>query len=272
MAYRYSHQQRIDWIKLHNPNYPNQHWHSDIVYRPDEILHKEFFYRKRTVKKKINPANICGIEYAYSYNCPAYKAKDWTYHWDDLLRDLKRLDWVIDNLVDLDQIIDHIHFNEEEKTVEQYGDHFFTTGGQHRLCLAKYLELDEVEVNVEEYIFDRERFQREKRFERYIPKFIEEGFLGQWYENNPCVDFVGIDVKGFDNKKDTVFIKKKFAGYVLDRMSELRRFPYRGISNSIKSMKIESNKRNSIVSDQELYLLDTLLLRHNRSILSKIFI
>ncbi|REC61784.1 hypothetical protein DRF65_13680 [Chryseobacterium pennae] len=267
MPHKYSDLQRIEWLSNLNPNFKNQIWHDDIVYLPDDLIYKKYFRREGTVKKKINPSKICGIEYAYAYNCPIYKPEGWTYHWLEFFTNLMRLDWVIDNFPTKEKVINHIHHNAETKTVMQFGDHYFTTGGQHRLCLAKYLELDEVEVDVESYVFDRRRFQRERRFEKLVPALFEVGLLGSWFENNPDIDFTALDFG-----RDTVYIKKDKVEYLLRRMQELKRFPYRGIANSLKAMNIESYNRNHIDSDEHLFLLDPYLLKHNKSILSKILV
>lgn len=257
MSYKYSDEERIQGLQSLNPGFKNQTWHDDIVFHPTQIIYTEFFNQGKAVKEKIDPSKICGIEYFDHYNSPMYKPMDWSYKWLQFYVDLKRLDWVIDNFRTKEKVIDHIHNNKESKAVFQYGDHYFTIGGQHRLFLAKFLELEEVEVTVIKYKLDRERFKREMKFQEYIPILLDHKFLSDWYENNSDHSFVHLDIGN-----ETIFVKKYQVEYILKRYEILKKMPFKGFINKLKSNFVENHKTTHIDDDSQLYLLDSFLLRH----------
>ncbi|WP_454045027.1 hypothetical protein [Chryseobacterium sp. Marseille-Q8038] len=257
MSYKYSDEQRIDWLKSLNPKFIDQKWHDDVVVHFSHIEHLQFFKSAGTFREKINPAKICGIDYSYGYNCIMYKPKDWRYHWLQFFTDLRRLDRVIDNFPTKVKVIHHIHLAEEAKTVVQYGDHYFTIGGQHRLCLAKFLEIPEVEVDVIKYVLDRDHFTREMNFKKIIPDLQVLGFLSLDYEVDQNYDFVILEFAD-----DFVAIKKRYAKYVLKRYATLKKMPFKGYLNCFKAMDAKYYDKSRIDEDSKLYFLDAYLLKH----------
>lgn len=255
MSYKYSDKERIQWLESLNPNFKTQTWHNNVVYHPSHIQHLLFFKKDNSVIEKIDPAKICGIEYAYAYNCPTHKKDNWRYHWSELLTDLKRLDWVIDNFDSREKVVNHINNNKENKVVLQYGKQYFTISGQHRLGLAKFLDLPEVEVIVEKHVMDRELFTREMRFKKCVPDLINQKFLPLNYEIEHEYDFIFLHIG-----KDSIFVKKKYASFVLKRYSKLKTKPYKSIVNLFKTFLIKHNKR--IDDDNKLYSLDIFLIKH----------
>lgn len=233
-------------------------WHNDIVYHPSHIKHLQFFKKAGSCKEYINPANICGIDYAYSYNCPMYKTVDWRYNWLEFFTDLKRLDRVMDNFDSREDVVNHIHHAKEDKIVYQYGEHYFTMGGQHRLCLAKFLEVPEVEVIVVKHILDKDHFSKEMKFQKYVPELIHQNFLPSNYQIEYRADFMILHIG-----KESIFIKKKFAEFVLQRQDQLQRMRVKGLINFLKSSFVENHERKHITDESQLYLLDTFLLKHN---------
>src|SRR5690606_29129091 len=108
--------------------------------------------------KSISPKIICGIEYGDGYN----DRKD--INWLELFISLKRLNRVVRNFRTYEEIIKHIHYpHKDEKQVSQFGNHYFTSSGQHRLCLAKLLDVESVEVKIIKYKLDEERLNANKR-------------------------------------------------------------------------------------------------------------
>ncbi|ASE62110.1 hypothetical protein CEQ15_11705 [Chryseobacterium indologenes] len=257
MSYKYSDEQRIEWLRSLHPEFDNQNWHDEIVVHFSHITNFDFFRSAGTFREKIDPSKICGIDYSYGYNCVMYKPKDWRYYWLPFFTDLRRLDRVIENFHTKEKVIDHIHFAKEAKTVVQYGDHYFTIGGQHRLCLAKFLEVPEVEVDVIKYVLDRDHFIREMRFRKAIPKLKELGFISSDYEEDINYDFCIFEFAG-----DFVSIKKKYANYILKRYESLKIMPFKGYLNYIKAMDVRYYERNMIDEDNKLYILDSYLLKH----------
>ncbi|RQO37750.1 hypothetical protein DBR39_12735 [Chryseobacterium sp. KBW03] len=257
MAYKYSDLERIKWLKNLNPNFNEQDWYGEVVVHFSHIRHLQFFRQTGTFKEKIDPAKICGIDYSYGYNCIMYKPKDWRYHWLQFFTDLRRLDRVIDNFPTKVKVIHHIHLAEEAKTVVQYGNHYFTIGGQHRLCLAKFLEVPVVEVDVIKYELDRNLFSREMRFRKIIPELKQAGFLSEDYEGDHTHDFFILEFA-----EDNVVIKKKYAKYVLERYATLKKMPLKGFLNYLKFTNTQYYERTRVNEDTQLYLLDTYLLKH----------
>lgn len=254
MPFKYNEIEREDWIKSMAPNYVLQNWHNDIVYHPDHIIHKEFFRQTTIQKEYISPSKICGIEYFGSYNCPAHKSKDWRLYWIEMLHQLKRLDSVIDSFKSRQSLITHIHNNKDLKCVMQFGDHYITTSGQHRLCLAKFLELDEVLVSVQKYELDRDLFRRELNIERNVPFLTQNGFINSNYTRS-LNSYSHLYLKG---DKETVVLKKEFIHYLIHRFNILKDSPYKRWQNVFRDNKIK-NGYLYIEKEEDLYLLDRII-------------
>ncbi|AZA84608.1 hypothetical protein H3Z85_00980 [Chryseobacterium indologenes] len=257
MPYKYSDEQRIEWLRSLNPKFDDQNWHDDVVVHFSHIKNFDFFISAGTFREKIDPSKICGIDYSYGYNCVMYKPKDWRYYWLQFFTDLRRLDRVIDNFPTKETVIEHIHNAKEAKTVVQYGNHYFTIGGQHRLCLAKFLEVPEIEVDVIKYVFDRVHFAHEMRFQRTIPALQELGFLSLDYHSDLHYDFFIIEFAG-----EYVSVKKRYAHYILKRYTTLKKMPLKGFLNYVKAMDANYYDKKRIDEDVKLYILDAYLLKH----------
>ncbi|RKE80777.1 hypothetical protein [Chryseobacterium sp. AG363] len=257
MPYKYSDEQRIEWLRSLHPKFDEQNWHDDVVAHFSPIKNFHFFRSAGTFTEKIDPRKICGIDYSYGYNCIMHKPKDWRYYWLQFFTDLRRLDRVIDNFPTKEKVIDHIHKAKEAKTVVQYGDRYFTIGGQHRLCLAKFLEVTEIEVDVIKYVFDRVHFVREMRFQRTIPFLQELGLLPLDYYTDLNYDFFIIEFAG-----QHVSIKKRYATFILKRYTTLKKIPLKGFINYIKAMEANYYDKTRIDEDVKLYILDAYLLKH----------
>lgn len=157
--------ERLNWLKSIYPEFEDKDLFYENVYRPSDLKYFDFFIFHKEYKGNINPQNIVGIRYAWAYNF-IYEI-----NWYQLFTSLHRLDSVIKNFKSKNDIINHVHYNyEEEKYVLKYGDHYFTTGGQHRLCLAKFLNLESVYVNIKEYKLDKARLIRFKKLNRSIER------------------------------------------------------------------------------------------------------
>ncbi|MCT2561791.1 hypothetical protein [Chryseobacterium herbae] len=250
---KYNTTERENWLESIHPDFNKQLFHHDPVLHPCHIIHSDFFTRKEIVSEYISPSKICGLEYAWGYNCPAYKSKEWRMEWIEMIHYLRRLDRVIDNFKTKAEVLAHIHKDNDPKVVKQYGDHYFTTSGQHRLCLAKFLEVGQVKVSVHKYVLNRDLFKREMTLNRYLPKLQELELLFKYYESNLNFDFIGLDTA-----KDTTYIKKEFVKYLVGRYDELKSSPVKGIKNSLK-VYFSNEKISQINDEHDLYKLDPIL-------------
>lgn len=250
---KYNAIERESWLESIHPHYKDQLFHHEPVLHPSHITHFDFFEKKEIVSEYISPSKICGLEYAWAYNCPAYKSKEWRMKWIEMIHSLKRLHWVIDNFKTRAEVVAHIHENKEPKSVMQFGDHYFTTGGQHRLCLAKFLDVDQVKVSVHKYVLDRDLFKREMTLNRYLPKLEELGLVSKLYKTNLDYNFIGLDT--VDN---ITFMKKEFVKFLVGRCEELQSSPLKGLKNSLK-VYFSTEKTSHIDYEHELYKLDPIL-------------
>lgn len=164
--------ERLIWLKSIYPEFEDKESFYENVYRPEDLKYYDFFNRKKQYKEYINPENIVGIRYAWAYN------SHFKINWHQLLRELHRLKHVIENFKSKEEVINHIHHNySEQKYVLKYGNHYFTIGGQHRLCLAKFLNLKSVEVNVTEYELDKSRLVQFKKLKTAIKRLSKYGLV-----------------------------------------------------------------------------------------------
>jgi hypothetical protein len=143
--------EKMDWLKAIYPKFKRENWNNENVYKPSDLNYFEFFEPVKTYIDKINPSSILGIAYFPEYNF--YNQITWL----GLFYGLKRLDKVACNFKNWEALVRHIHTNMDSKTVSKFGNHFFTTSGQHRLCLAKFLDLKNIEVEVREYKLNKEK-------------------------------------------------------------------------------------------------------------------
>jgi hypothetical protein len=143
--------EKIDWLKAIYPEFKTKKWHNENVFKPSDLNYFEFFEESRTYTEKINPSSIVGIAYFPNYN---FNKK---IIWFELFYELTRLYKVVWNFKNWEALVSHINTNIDLKTVSKFGNHFFTTSGQHRLCLAKFLDLKSIEVEVREYKLNKQK-------------------------------------------------------------------------------------------------------------------
>jgi hypothetical protein len=74
MAYKYSDQERIQWLVNINPGFVEQKWHDNVVVHFSHIRHLQFFRQTETFKEKIDPAKFTELitDYSYGYNFIMY--------------------------------------------------------------------------------------------------------------------------------------------------------------------------------------------------------
>ncbi|MGE0079590.1 MAG: hypothetical protein AB7S48_17145 [Bacteroidales bacterium] len=144
-------------------------WYIKKVLSENDIEHFKFYSRvpKYSHPENINPQIICGTSHV-SYN------RDTT--WIEMLGGLKN----------------KIYFGGEKmasiindyslggKDIGKYGDKYLIHGGNNRLCIAKFMELESVKVDLHEYEFDYESF-------RIFNKIKELGLSVEYNKIEECV-------------------------------------------------------------------------------------
>ncbi len=144
------------WLNKNIVEIGEEDWHDDMVMKISNIPDYEFFEPGSIEVGNINPKDIKGINYFPDYN----SSKDIT--WMGLLNELKRFYRIKKNMKSHAQLIEHVHndYKIERRTVSKYRDIYITTCGQHRLCLAKFLNVEKVTVTITEYKINWEQYER----------------------------------------------------------------------------------------------------------------
>ena len=148
-----------EWL---NSIYPikSENWHFEKVIRVSDIENVNFYkHNKSFYRSRIKTSFIKGIDYAYAYNC----FSDIT--WIELLNNLKRFKQIKAKNSSFGELVAHAMSDyNEPRTVLKYDSIYITSCGQHRMALAKFLNIEEVEVEVIEYHFDF------MEYEKYLTK------------------------------------------------------------------------------------------------------
>lgn len=164
------------WLK-EVANINENQWHSDIVIRSRDIPNYEFYDTKKSYTAIVEPADIKGIDYTYGYN----DRKNIT--WNELLNQLIRFDDIRTQNSSLQELIDHAHNDyNQPKAVMKYGNILITVNAQHRLALAKFLDIPLIQVYVTEHLFNHEKYAKYMRRKKYIDRFKSLGLLNDEFE------------------------------------------------------------------------------------------
>lgn len=242
-----------NWLGSIYPQYKAQTWHNNAVFHPIHVTHFRFFKLTEMVTERISPRKICGLKYESGYHWPGHKSTDYGMDWMQLFYSLKRLNWVIDNFKTREEVVEHIHKDSDRKVVFQFGDHYFIQSGRHRLTLAKFLDVEFVEVLVHRYTFDKELFAREMNVARYLPKLKEYKLIPQNFTDDFTSDYISLTTSG-----SIMFLKKIFVGYLVKRHETLNKYRYKGYVNMVKA-RLSNKDLVSIDKEDELYHLDLIL-------------
>lgn len=168
-----SKQNNLQWLNERYPIKPKK-WHTEQVLRIHEVEHFRFYSHNPTKSYKdvIDPMDIKGIQYAYAYNDGC------NITWVDLLNSLKRFKDIRQSNMYHRELVEHAQNDyNEPRTVSKYGSLYFTTTGQHRMVLCKFLDLKEVEVNINEYTFNNDKFNTYKIRKRFIEQLMERNLI-----------------------------------------------------------------------------------------------
>ncbi|MNU46047.1 hypothetical protein D3C71_349010 [compost metagenome] len=157
----------IAWLKSIYPNFKEEAWHNNRVLHPlFDVPNRKFYDNPIFYEEEIDPSWIVGIDYYPDYNFP-WNDTPVNLTWIELFQNLKRLDRLF-RFKTFDELIDHIDNCPESKTVIKFGDQYYTTGGQHRLCLAKLLKVEKVKVQVFDYQFNQQLFDTHTVIEKHF--------------------------------------------------------------------------------------------------------
>ncbi len=265
MSFRYNETQRLDWLKSIFPEFKKEPWHTLPVYHPEiDFLYEKFFEEEsKSELIEIDPSKIIGIKYSYGYNGNPYrKPREYMINWMDLFYLLRRLDRVIDNFKSKDDLIAHIHRNIDKKRVRKYGNHYITTSGQHRLCLAKLLGLKKVKVSVTKYNLNKSFFARERRTENNYNFYFTQNFVKDMYDINDreCAnnDYIILKLAG-----ESIFMHKKMQTNFIDYYNNFKNYQ---VFNFLYS-KSDNNKPIRIEKPYDLKRLKSLIPKHKNEFL-----
>lgn len=131
------------------PNIVNEDtdWYKDKVIWYGGELSKEFYYVD-TITKSINPNEIIGSTH-FSVNSNQIS-------WLDFLENLSRMDSFLK--MNPNQLINFITYGKENpKSCLEINNKYFIESGNHRLTLAKFLNIEAVNINVSVYKHKNEK-------------------------------------------------------------------------------------------------------------------
>ncbi|MDN4163863.1 hypothetical protein QWY31_00040 [Cytophagales bacterium LB-30] len=195
----------LDWLKKRCPIQPKK-WHTEKVLRINEIENYRFYSRNSTKHYRgiINLADIKGIHYAYAYN----DASDIT--WIDLLNNLKRFKDIRHSNMTYEELIEHAQSDyNESRTVSKFGSLYFTTTGQHRMALCKFLNLEKVTVQINEYTFNHEKYNTYKARKKFIKQLLDRSLISEELSESELMSFehgINLNIRGvFIMFEDQVF-------------------------------------------------------------------
>lgn len=190
-----SKQSNLDWLKKRYPIRPKK-WHTEKVLRINEIENYRFYSRNstKTYRGIISPLDIKGIQYAYAYN----DGTDIT--WIDLLNNLKRFKDIRHSNMTHEELIEHAQSDyNESRTVSKFGSLYFTTTGQHRMALCKFLDLEKVTVQINEYTFDQEKFNAYQARKKFVKQLLDRGLISEELLESEIMSFehgISLNIRG----------------------------------------------------------------------------
>jgi hypothetical protein len=199
--------ERLVWLKSIYPEFEDKQSFYENVYKPTDLIYHDFFIESKSYRGYVNPENIVGIEYGFAYNF------DNEINWHELFIRLKRFK-DIQQFKSKNEIINHVHNDyKEEKWIFKYGNNYFTKQGQHRLCLAKFLNIKSVEVDITEFKLDKPRLVRFKKLKIATDKLSKYGL---------CWEYSFKDLK--ESSKYEYFYLNKFKNSIRIKIDLLLQF------------------------------------------------
>lgn len=211
-------QDLMRWLADLGVDHSKNTWYNQPVYHTNHIKYLPYFDELKRSKKTIEPKNIIGITHGLAYNYVDSYLDAPRFDWSELLVRLKRIGGLMRSFKDRDAIIEHVTNNSNHIQVEKYGNHYFSSDGQHRLCLAKFFDIP-VDVEVVDFCFNKKKFIREMKLQKYLEELSSYGF--DPFVLPPEIEQDTITLR-INNK--SIIIKKAFIPEVLKN--------YKSIENS----------------------------------------
>lgn len=210
--------ENFEWL---NNIYPlgDKPWYKDVVIREDQVENYNFYESYVEYSGKVNPQLIRGIEYTFDYNFNS------EINWIQLLNSLRRFDEIRQKHITYWSLVDHVHRYIERdptKLLFKFGNTYITRSGQHRMALAKFLEVPEVEVTIREFQFNHEKYNKYLNYKRQIKELVENGFLepeDNFSFNNNLFYYPSLSVAG-----KSVFVSEELMDGFLKRYREIKTF------------------------------------------------
>jgi len=166
-----------------------------------------------------------------------------------------------------EDIINHIHYKyggAESKYVWKFGKHYFTTSGQHRLCLAKFLNIESVEVYVTAFKLNKERLVRYKKIKAFANNLHKYHFIHRIEDEELREDSI--------NKDFYIFISKKLVIINIDLIPEfIKYYESFRIYKSVYKIQIfindflypnEKGKNIELKTKKDFNKVNTLIIKH----------
>lgn len=154
---------------------PVQPWHLDPVLRISDIQNIDFYSRQyKMYRSIINLSDIKGIEFGFS----DFVEKD--INWKSMLNDLSGIDKILGKIYSLEDLITYVKEDDSQpKRVLKYGNDYIIAGAKHRLILAKFLGIKEMEVSVKEYVFDNKRYMEYQSRKSNLDQFLQRRLISE---------------------------------------------------------------------------------------------
>ena len=228
-------------------------WQHERVIRLHEVDNFDFYDSCNTYAGLIDTHQIKGIEYAYAYNF--YDNINWL----ELLERLKNFEYIRNGvgihppLNSYESLVKHIKSPRSEKgtkSVSKFGNSYITTEGQHRMALAKFLELSEVEVTIMNYTFNIERYKRYSIRIECVKRLLETGFVNDYFYRYALENKAHTESFFLSIGDQTIFINDSFLEQVTDLLIKTRDNFFTILKNQFKD-KTTADSRIEIYTDEQ---------------------
>lgn len=162
----------LENVKKFNPNFEIKDWCYERLRSVEDVENYKFYNSEREIKDYLVP-----VEKIVGTNHVSYIGRKWI----DLLYNMKRFS-------EYYNVNNFLSFTETENFTRsgiyyiRYGDLYFTGGGNHRTCQAKFSNLKYIKTDLIEYIFDIKMFDIFNfLIEENLMPIIKEGGHGRYY-------------------------------------------------------------------------------------------
>lgn len=132
----------------------------------------------------------------------------------------------------------------------KFGNDYITVKGQHRMAVAKFLGLSNIEVNVQEYEFDEEGFAKYNLRKSVLSELVELGLISDdtFQRAMESERYAMIDIDG----KRIDISEKALTGF-LSTYNKLSVSPVYRVIDVLRDDISEYNNRIETIADIESY-------------------